>query len=288
MQPDRNTPKRQRVSRNDAFTPGPLLTSAVDYGSVIRRYRLRAGVSQTELSRLLGLSASAVSNWENNISRPDLDSLRSLCSYLRMPVQRLLDIPAPAALTPEEREIVANYRGLSAQGKQLAAALLRTQLDHERTAAKESPAGPVRLSDYVCTTLMDLGAAAGAGVPLEGEVTGTACYLKQSPTALRTDLVIRVVGDSMEPRFHDGDLLMVQRCSELRDGEVGVFVAGGEGLVKQYAPDGLHSFNPAYATRRFQDDDHVRLVGRVLGTVAPEDIADKNQAALLSESGLER
>ena len=45
---------------------------------------------------------------------------------------------------------------------------------------------------------------------------------------------IRVSGDSMEPVYHDGQIVWVERCETLSIGQVGVFVYDGEGYLKSY------------------------------------------------------
>lgn len=71
----------------------------------------------------------------------------------------------------------------------------------------------------------------------------------------------------MEPDLHDGDDILVQYADAISPGEVGVFVADGEGFVKEYQPDGLHSHNSKYPVLHFNDDDNVRCIGRVIGIV---------------------
>ena len=46
---------------------------------------------------------------------------------------------------------------------------------------------------------------------------------------------VRVSGDSMEPVYHDGQIVWVQRCETLRTGEVGVMIYDGQGYIKAYA-----------------------------------------------------
>ena len=77
----------------------------------------------------------------------------------------------------------------------------------------------------------------------------------------------------MEPDLHDGDDILVQYADAISPGEVGVFVADGEGFVKEYQPDGLHSHNPRYKTIYTGEGADVRCCGRVTGAVAEGDIA---------------
>ena len=74
----------------------------------------------------------------------------------------------------------------------------------------------------------------------------------------------------MEPTFHHGDQVLVEHTDTLREGEIGVFTIDGEGYVKEYRRDGLHSHNSDYATMTFGEHSEVRCVGRVLGRVQDE------------------
>ncbi len=43
---------------------------------------------------------------------------------------------------------------------------------------------------------------------------------------------IYVSGDSMEPRYHSGQIVWVKRCEELECGDIGIFVYDGCGYLK--------------------------------------------------------
>ena len=99
------------------------------------------------------------------------------------------------------------------------------------------------------------------------------------------DFGIRVAGDSMEPVYHDGQIVWVQECDRVEVGEVGVFIYEGEGFLKIYneqEPDEgsiedytdsygtihpqavLESYNQKYAPRTLSPGADFRIVGRVL------------------------
>ena len=52
------------------------------------------------------------------------------------------------------------------------------------------------------------------------------------------DFGVRVSGNSMEPVYHDGQIVWVERCETLSIGQVGVFVYDGEGYLKSYGGAG--------------------------------------------------
>lgn len=249
--------------------------SNASYGDVLRRYRKQAGFSQTELSRTLGVSCSVVSNWENGIARPDLDHVRTLCHLLNMPAAEFLSVRLEAELSAQEHTLIRDYRAIAAPQQRLARALIHTMAAESAAvepAAAPAPALHTLPRPVIHLPLLELGASAGPGVYLDAEVGSTDCPVAASPMAEEADALIRVSGNSMEPRFYDGDLLYVKYEQSLSFGQIGIFVADGEGLVKRYERDGLHSFNPAYATRTFRDFNDVRLIGRVLGVVSPDEM----------------
>ena len=43
--------------------------------------------------------------------------------------------------------------------------------------------------------------------------------------------------------------------------------------IKEYQKDGLDAYNEAYKTMKFNSDDHVILIGKVMGIVEEEDLA---------------
>ena len=85
----------------------------------------------------------------------------------------------------------------------------------------------------------------------------------------------------MEPEYHDGDLVLVEKypgCPELQYGEVGAFMIGNSIYIKIYEEEGLVSFNENYDTMTFTEYDNVTLIGRVLGILEPTSVACKKDA----------
>ena len=69
----------------------------------------------------------------------------------------------------------------------------------------------------------------------------------------------------MEPKYRNGDYLLVKATDTVEVGEVGVFVLDGEGYVKVYGGDTLISLNSAYKPIPLKDFENVRCVGVVTG-----------------------
>lgn len=82
-----------------------------EIGARIRKYREQRGLSQKELSEILHVNNSRVSNWEQGINRPDADILADICRALNVSPSDLLDVHlVPDELSSHERELIEAYR----------------------------------------------------------------------------------------------------------------------------------------------------------------------------------
>ena len=129
----------------------------------------------------------------------------------------------------------------------------------------------------------ELAASAGIGETLDA-VRGDEVYLFADQVPETADEIIRVNGNSMEPTYYDGDLVLVAHTREIREGEIGIFLVDNEGYIKEYRKDGLHSHNPEYRTMTFREDQTVRCVGRVIGKLKEEQIPDSETLNRIAEA----
>ncbi len=79
------------------------------------------------------------------------------------------------------------------------------------------------------------------------------------------DFAVRVYGDSMMPRYEDGDILLVESTDELNTGELGIFSLNGDSYFKKLGVGRLISLNPAYREIPLSETDEFLCFGRVIG-----------------------
>lgn len=72
-------------------------------GKNIKRYRTEKGMTQDELAEVLCVTRQAVSNWENEKTQPDIDTLNRIAETLGVTVEELI---YGVAREPVVREIV--------------------------------------------------------------------------------------------------------------------------------------------------------------------------------------
>ena len=245
------------------------------YARVIREGRTTAGINQQQLAERLGVSRATIAGWETGHSRPDLDLLPRLCEALGVSVAAFFGIREK--ITPTERNLLMTFRSMEEEDR-MAILWQAEALMEKRRSWRQAELQKKAVRLY----RSDLSAAAGFGATLD-EARGEMVWLLRDERTSRADEIIAVNGRSMEPTFYDGDELLVEHTTELREGEIGIFLVDGEGFVKEYRRDGLHSHNPDYPTMRFSEGNDVRCVGRVLGRVDEVQWPTKAQLELLEE-----
>jgi len=72
------------------------------YADRIRELRIKAGIRQQDLGRMLGVSAVAVSKWERGVSQPDIETLSILADFFGVSIDELCD-HQPGALRGESQ-----------------------------------------------------------------------------------------------------------------------------------------------------------------------------------------
>ncbi len=250
----------------------------------IKYYRERLGIEQKELGARLNVIGNAVSNWENGRARPDINLLPELCSVLGITLYELFNIEDPLLRhTKREQYLLSSYRNMSEGNKYLVDSLIQS-IQHIESLEEYREVKEL--------TLFDKPLAAGIGDPTEFDDTGEPLYLYASSDSEKADCAFNVNGDSMEPTFSDGDVVLVQRypnCSDLSPGDIGAFIVGNELYIKEYQKDGLYSHNENYDPMHFEDHERVYFIGKVIGAVDDKDFAEQediNRYLLASEGDI--
>lgn len=259
----------------DARTMMPVKMEVPTICDRIRFYREKANMEQKELGSRIGVRGNAICNWENGRGRPDISLLPLICEALNVSLYDLFAIPMPIdKYTAEEQELIENYRKLSDSHKHVLRGTLANLTEAQEAESRRKVIELVYHDKQLC---------AGFDPGLEFDDTGEPIYLYAREGLSDEYSVFPVSGDSMEPDYHDGDMVLVEEypgCGKIETGEIGAFIIGNETYIKVYEKDGLHSLNPAYKTMKFNEEDRVYLIGKIVGKLTDEDIvsdADKKR-----------
>lgn len=76
----------------------------MNYGNKIAELRKSKNLTQADLGKRLNVTAQAVSKWENDLSEPDIDSIKKLCGIFEISVDAFLDSDANENVLSQEKE----------------------------------------------------------------------------------------------------------------------------------------------------------------------------------------
>lgn len=237
----------------------------MNFGKNIRFHRKLAGLSQTQLANILGISGQRLSNWEKDINKPDAEFIAKLCEALSVKADDLLGLKETVDLDVNQAKLMRVYDQLTKPSKDLVMRTAEDLLNIENN--QTTLVMPMIDSGMVSTTQLDYyDTAAGLG---PGQVVENVVPRKMNiPTRQvpeNADFIIRVVGDSMEPKFSDNDKLFIESTNVLSIGDVGVFTFNGETMVKEFGEGELISYNKAYSPIKVNECLYIQ--GKVLGKV---------------------
>lgn len=224
-------------------------------GEKLAALRRRAGLSQKELAERLTLygvhvTNQAVSKWEKGLTQPGAEQFLALC--------RALDVENLGA------EFLGRRTGMLRDLNDAGVRKLREYADLLRASGLY--ALPTEQSGERVLPLYTLAVSAGTGQFLDSDDFETVIVGAEVPDT--ADYGVRVAGNSMEPRYADGQTVWVQYRRTLRSGEIGIFLYDDNAYLKQLVVDDsgvrLHSLNPDYGDIPIRSAGELRILGKVV------------------------
>jgi repressor LexA len=262
-----------------------------DYIERIKQIKSEKKITNEELSRISGIPLGTLSKLLAGLSDSvKLSNMIAICDALGCSLDYIVSgIPENTnnfTLDGNEIRLIEEYRRLDNHGKELL--MMVAGKERERVSSEEYPAAPTpvftREVNPIVTApiaqrykdsgagrvtkrsipLYDLPVSAGIGEYLDGDAAESVSITISESTAA-ADFALRISGNSMEPKYHDGDVLLVQNAEGVEVGEQGIFILDGAGYFKVYGGDCLISLNPEYGRIMLKDFENVSCIGKVLG-----------------------
>lgn len=208
-------------------------------GKKIREARKEAGLTLSELAQQIQeygvtVQTPAVNKWESGESIPNAYQLIAICHvlHIRDGLEYFTGLIQPTD------------DGLNTEGRRM----LKRYEEYLKTDARYTTRKKRITKKKVKTSVLP--ASAGYGIMLDDEEFEIVEY----PSIIvpeGTDFAVRVNGDSMEPAYHNGQIVFIEKCNHLDVGEVGLFIYNDEGYIKVYSEqepdkDDIEEFTDAY------------------------------------------
>ena len=187
-------------------------------GERIDEARRKAKLTLPEFSALLAdygvkVSASGINKWVKGNSAPNAYQLLAICYALH------IEDSLPY--------FTGSYMPLLNDIGQQKVSEYRADLIASGNYKPESRA--VDFIKYREMPVSNLSVSAGTGAFLD-EGTFEMIQFPENSVPAGAEFGVRVSGNSMEPVYHDGQIVWVQQCESLVIGQVGVFIYDGEAV----------------------------------------------------------
>lgn len=259
----------------------------MDYIDRIKQIKSQRKITNDMLSEMTNIPLGTLSKILAGFSEsPKLSNIVAICRALDCSLDYII------SGTPEnhnnytlesgEIRLVESYRKLDTHGRELCALVMDKEL--QRVTCSEyqtsSPNGTVLSSDEVyrrinesketsrfgkrTIKLYDLAVSAGFGEFLD-EDHGDEIEIPDNSRTADADFALKISGNSMEPKYRDGDILLIEDCDSVEVGEPGIFLLDGSGYFKIFGGDRLISLNKLYGDILLKDFNSVWCGGRVIG-----------------------
>jgi len=111
--------------------------------------------------------------------------------------------------------------------------------------------------------LYDIPVSAGRGNFLDGD--GYEMIEVDGTVPSTADYAVRVSGESMTPRFVDGQVVFVREQQTLEVGDIGIFTHNGDAYIKKLGRGELVSLNSKFVAIPIGQYDTLRVFGKVVG-----------------------
>lgn len=232
-------------------------------GDKIKFYRTKNKMTQDELAEKLGLGKGTISNYESGYRTPQEKRLFELSEALGISINDLFPPTTDISIVDK---IVSISKKLDIGRQKKVYTYAEQQLEEQNKVIHIHKDN----GDYVTETLRGYLSAGTGELQLEEVIEEVEIPVEMIPEQ-HYDMLLQINGDSMLPMFQDGERIFVRKISEpseLRSGQIGVFIIDGESFLKKaYKEDNqlrLVSLNDKYEDLIFNEINDIEVVGTVV------------------------
>lgn len=232
----------------------------------ITHFRKQRGITQKELAKEVGITASTMTDYMKLRSAPSFGVIQKLADYFGVKKSDIdttfKEESSSLSDTPDSltQQITNKVVQLTTPNKKI---VLRTS--EELLEAQKGEGNEERFEYHVFEKL-----SAGTGYGYTEDRNYDTVYFDKD---IAHDLASWVYGDSMEPKFVDGSVALIRDTGWDYDGAIYAVDWDGQTYIKKVyrEPDGLRlvSLNPKYKDRFAPYDEDPRIIGKIVGNFMP-------------------
>lgn len=244
----------------------------------IKQLRENTKMNKKDFAAFLGVKYTTYNNYETGAREPSSDFLILISKKFDISIDYLMglsedkDIGHSYTLKTSEIEHIEKYRALDNHGTHMVDFVLDEEYSRSLAMKEMDEQDEAKLLLFPVSPSK---AAAGSGYLLFDDGQNEIWKVIDNELIRKADIGIIVFGDSMEPLYSDGDVLLVRKQPDIEIGEIGIFIKDGQGYVKKKGIDRLISLNKARPDIFPSEYGDITCFGKVIGILEPEWIVER-------------
>ncbi|MDG4503396.1 XRE family transcriptional regulator [Streptococcus suis] len=232
----------------------------------LKHHMNKKGVDRNQLCSDLDLKYMTVSDWINAKTYPRIDKIELLANYFGINKSDLIEekstittsIPLPNSLIEKISDKVVqltepNQKNVLRYSSEL--------LDKQERELHEAPLVEYRIYEKL---------SAGTGTAIYDDHSYDLAYFDKE---LDHDIASWIYGDSMEPKYLNGDVALIKETGFDYDGAIYAVVWDGQTYIKKVYRENyglrLVSLNNKYSDKIAPYDEDPRIIGKIVGSFTP-------------------
>lgn len=242
------------------------------FGERLTQLRKENGyTTRKSFAEKLNIPETTLRNYETDNREAGHTFLKQMSDFFNVSSDYLLGLTnekekySSYQLKNSEYDKIKKYRSLDTHGKEMVDFTLTKEWERSTNEHRKEiiithddyPNPNVRLINYYYRL-----ASAGTGQIVFDMPPTKKIEIPDIPAYEKVDYAIAVNGNSMEPVYCDGDMLLIEMSEEIQIGEIGIFLVDNESYVKKLGNRELISLNPEYDNIPLNEGS--RCMGRVV------------------------
>lgn len=243
----------------------------MSFGDSLTKIRIEKGFSRKDLAEQLEIPYTTLRNYETDQREPGHKLLIKIANLLSVSVDELVGYQAKkenaTLYSSEALKLASDYDShMDDRGRETVRAVADFEIARKKAQEQRQQMEAGDMIDFEKVIRFSVPGysmplSAGTGQEAGQEYPENYKLIKEPPRG--TSFIARVSGVSMEPTYHDGDLVFVHSTEEIPVGRIGAFFMAGQQWIKELGNGELISHNPEYDPIPMRED--IRCQGLVLG-----------------------
>lgn len=234
-------------------------------GSKIKEYRKLKGFTQKELAQKIRMGDTTIANYEKGFRSPKKDTMFALANAFDISIDDLF--PPINSVSQDVKDTHSTLQQITETSSKLVPERQLVVLDiAEKQLEEQNQLVEEKLYEYQVYEKL----SAGTGSSYFNDGNYDTVYFDED---LDHDFASWIYGDSMEPRFMNGEVALIKDTGFDYDGAIYAVEWDGQTYIKKVKreKEGLRliSLNSKYKDKIAPYDEDPRIIGKIIGSFQP-------------------